>query len=98
MNMILEVLPCHDSKMRSKQRDQWAVLEDVDEVVPTFARNITCWKSSQKEAAGSICIRMWLALCCLFNVIVRSTLQQVCNTWDVLGESLKFGMLSVRGL
>ena len=83
-------MPCHDSKIGWKRRDQWAVLEDVDDVVTILARDITCGKSSQKGAAGIFCIRMWLALCCLFSVIVRSTLQQVRNTWDVLGESLKF--------
>ena len=67
-------------------------MEDVDDVVSILARNITCGKSSQKGAAGLFCIRMWLALCCLFSVIVRSTLQQVRNTWDVLGESLTFGI------
>ena len=64
-----------------------------------FALNITCGKSSQKGAAGIFCIRIWLALCCLFSVIVRCTLQHLRNTWDVLGESLKFGKKqSVQGL
>ena len=38
-----------------------AVLEDVDDVVPIFTRNITCGKSSQKVAAGLFCIRMWIS-------------------------------------
>ena len=90
--MIPEEMPCQDSKMRRKRLDQWAVLEDVDDVVPIYARNITCWKSSQKGAVGIFCIRMWLALFCLFSVIVSSTLQQVRNTWDVFEGSLISGI------
>ena len=49
----------------------------------------------KKEQLDYSALGCGLALCCLFSVIVRSTLQQVRNTWDVLGESLKFGIEAV---
>lgn len=70
---ILENLPCGGCKVCHKRHEQWSVLQDVDDVVPLFARNVSYSGSKKLPTASS----MWLqngilgVFCALFSMMME---------------------------
>lgn len=84
-NSILEELPCSGCKT-CRKHEQWSVLPNVDDVVPLFARNVSCHILPGSKQRKFSCMGMAMALLCLlFGVL-----------WSVLGRVLEGMKLSGR--
>ena len=89
---ILEELPCGGCKTCRKRHEQWSVLEDVDDVIPLFARSVSYRNSPQKRKGNFFCIRMFLTLITLFCVVARIIPEQVKGAVAVFGRCLNLGI------
>ena len=70
---ILENLPCGECKVCHKRHEQWSVLQDVDDVVPLFARNVSYSGSNKLGTASSKWLQNGILgiFCALFLMIIN---------------------------
>ena len=68
---ILEELPCGGCKTCRKRQEQWSIMEDVDDVVPLFARYVGGRGMSRGKVYHS-CVNAFLTLitmlCCVVEI------------------------------
>ena len=76
---ILENLPCGGCKVCHKRHEQWSVLQDVDDVVPLFARNVSYSGSNKLGTVSSKWLQNGILgiFCALFLVIINGIVSGV---------------------
>ena len=83
----LEELPCGGCKTCKKRQDQWAIM-DVDDVVPLFARNVSCRRTQPSDARKFSYIGIILILVSELCGWCGAISGKVQNAVQVIGKSI----------
>ena len=92
---ILKELPCGGCELCTKKQREWTILDDFDDVVPLFARNVSCGKPEQKGTQQGFCIRVALAIYTLFCVVFGAVPQLAWKALARFKQDTCFSLMSI---
>ena len=84
----LEELPCGGCKTCKKRQDQWAIMDDVDDVVPLFARNVSCRRPQHSDDGKFSYIGIILILVSVLCGWCGAISGKAQNAVQVIGKSI----------